>query len=764
MDLFDLAAKISLDDSSFNQGIANAEKAGKGLGSSLQNTFDKIKSAAKLLISGAAIKKGIDLMMGLANATSQAGDRIDKQSQVLGMSRKSYQEWDYILSQNGASIDSMNIGMKTLNSTILSASEGSEEAKNAFAKLGVGIHELEGMSMEDQFEAVVRAFQALPAGAQKSALAVKMFGRNGMELLPLLNQSTTSIDELRKRAQELGIIMGDDAVDAAVVYGDTLDDLQRMFDGIKYSIGAKVLPTLTNGMEKLIQYSSKLRTAYEERGFAGVWDTLVADFKAIKWPTWDDVASAIKSGWDSIVQGVKGLAKLVFGENVDGSIKWPTWTDVKNAVENGWNTIVEGVSSLSKIIFGDQFDITKITSLEDLLGKIQEGWKNLKDTVTQGAINIATYFFGDADPTTVADTIKTIGTVLESVGAAIVTYFTVQKVKGIIDFFKNFKSIFTTAVGNNKLGLILSGIAAAITLLIENWDKIEPIIAEVGTWLNDNLIGPIMDFVDAIKTAIKAIGSFFGIDTSGWFGGDNGFVPPQDEWGRNPAGYSTAHLDDAQVQSLYATRNLIKQNPNATFIGSDNQTRSGADALKHVFEETMKAAGFDDSIVKNFSSKLDDISDSGFTDLMNTLRNAEGFYDENGQKIGGLSEGAQVAAGSIGELGSAAGNAAGVLNSIHAPDWGSIPGHAKGLWSVPYDGYVAKLHRSERVLTASQARRYSEGEGGSMDMAALVGAIQQAVVSGMSEATVKSYISGRDVTDDVNRNTVRQLKARRFAT
>ena len=34
--------------------------------------------------------------------------------------------------------------------------------------------------------------------------------------------------------------------------------------------------------------------------------------------------------------------------------------------------------------------------------------------------------------------------------------------------------------------------------------------------------------------------------------------------------------------------------------------------------------------------------------------------------------------------------------------------HAKGLWDVPYDDYLAALHRDEMVLTASQARDYRE--------------------------------------------------------
>lgn len=49
--------------------------------------------------------------------------------------------------------------------------------------------------------------------------------------------------------------------------------------------------------------------------------------------------------------------------------------------------------------------------------------------------------------------------------------------------------------------------------------------------------------------------------------------------------------------------------------------------------------------------------------------------------------------------------------------------HAKGLWDVPYDGYVASLHRSEMVLSASQAREYRSG-GLGMNTSAIVDALQ----------------------------------------
>ncbi len=46
-------------------------------------------------------------------------------------------------------------------------------------------------------------------------------------------------------------------------------------------------------------------------------------------------------------------------------------------------------------------------------------------------------------------------------------------------------------------------------------------------------------------------------------------------------------------------------------------------------------------------------------------------------------------------------------------DSGSIDGsHAGGLPNVPFDGYIAKLHKGERVLTAAENRNYSKGQGG----------------------------------------------------
>lgn len=399
--LFTIAAKLGLDSSKFQSGVKDAESAGRNLSDKMSGMFDKIESAAKLFISGAAITKAVQMVRNLADETAAAGDRIDKQSQVLGMSRKAYQEWDYILSQNGASIDNMSFAMKTLNNLVLQGTEGSQEAKDAFAELGISVHDLEGMSAEEQFEYLVRAFQKMPAGAQKTALAVKIFGRQGMQLLPLLNNTSDSIDEMRERAQELGLIMSDDAVDASVKYTDSMDTLKRTFGALKMAIGAKLLPVFTSAIEKITKYAGKLKKAFDEKGFAGVFETIVSDLKE-NFPTWDQIKQWVVEKWGQIQEGFKQIAIFIFGQDETGGIRWPTAEEVgdklREGVEKFWGIVKDVAKGILKLVFGEDAEGgIHFPTAEEVEEKVKQGltdlWNGLKGLLEP----LLKFVFGESD-------------------------------------------------------------------------------------------------------------------------------------------------------------------------------------------------------------------------------------------------------------------------------------------------------------------------------------------------------------------------------
>lgn len=1007
MTLFDLAAKLGLDTDEFEKGINNAERSGKSLGEKLSSSFDKIKKVAAVALSGAVIKKGIDTVMNLAKATSDAGDKIDKQSQALGLSRKAYQEWDYILGQNGASIDSLGVSMKTLNGLVLDAAAGGKESKIAFSKLGVSIHELETLNMEDQFEAVVRAFQKMPAGAKKSALAVQIFGRNGMELLPLLNQADTSIDELRKRAEELGIIMSDDAVDASVAYNDAMDDLNRTINGLKYSFGAKLLPTFTAGINKMAGYVGKMSNAFQERGFKGVWDTLVSDFKNIKWPTWSDVKNAAVTAWDTVVTGVKNLTKLVFGTKADGSVNWPTWDDVKTAAETAWGTIKDGALEIADIagelVFGRKEDgSVNWPTWEDVKAKANEIWNSIKASATElggvifgtkadGSVNWPTWEDVKAKATEVWNDIKAKAKSIADTAGALVfgknedgtvawpTWDDVEakatevwnaikakaldlaglvfgkKEDGSVNFptWEDVKTKATEAWNAIKVkALGLAGLvfgkkedgtvdwptweqvetkatevwntikAKALTLAglvfgkkedgsvdFPTWEDVKTKAEEVWGAIKDealNLAGlvfgkkengsvnwPTWDDVkdaaseawETIKNGVDGLGKVvFGTNVDGtikwptweeiqgelttaWNGivdgvknltkvvfGEDVTISPVLQNALSfiqDVGNWVIQNADAVVQGLgavlgvFALKNLAglaMVNPLLTGIAV------GAAFVIANWDKVKEVVGEVQQKVEEFKKSLEPINNwflqlqgggngtlvqGQITDLTTDYRKVKAIEKRRGEKAGqesfenfkknfarelreaGISADAAEeavakidlswtveqmdayinsftnASAAVSALKEQVDGLAGDYDiNFNINTYGEMPNpgqsssgpkrnrtvtgtasgdsmeghHAKGLWDVPYDGYIAELHRGETVLNASRARDYRQGGSSGVDVSALVSAISESIKSSMRDVTVKSYLSGRDVTDDVNRNTVRQLKARRFAT
>lgn len=95
---------------------------------------------------------------------------------------------------------------------------------------------------------------------------------------------------------------------------------------------------------------------------------------------------------------------------------------------------------------------------------------------------------------------------------------------------------------------------------------------------------------------------------------------------------------------------------------------------------------------------------------------------------------------------------------------GVLPGHAAGLPNVPWDGYIAELHRGERVMTAAENRQRREGSTAA-DMDAVADKIAAAVVEAMRGVRIDmdGQQVGALVADEVDRAIATKTNARRYA-
>lgn len=495
MELFTLVAKFVADTKGFVNGVGKAKDTmdkGRSAGEKLEKTLGKLKTAFAAVVSVAAIKRVADGLMGLAKAAANAGDRVDKQSQALGMSRKAYQEWDYILGQSGASIDSMGVSMKTLNAAILS---GSAEAAEALDSIGLSAKSLGGMSQEQAFETVVKAFQRLPSSAKKSADAVKLFGRNGQELMPLLNTTTEGMDALRQEANALGLVMSDSMIDSGVKFGDSLDRMSKTAQGLKNVLGYGLQEGLTKIFDKVTQFMGQQET-----------QDAIARFSLFLNRLGNTTADNVSSVFDWLITHSKDITDVL--ESITGF-----FNDIIGFIsENG--EIAVRIGMLIAIAGGF---MTPLRAILIIVGMIAANWGKIKTAVGLAKDAVVGFFSekieqGKDAISKAIDVIKTGFEVLKSLpgealkaindflnGGGIENADLPPWVKGVLYVIRDGFNFITKAVNRAK-----------------NWVKefLENLNFNLPLWVSnvvDKITGAFQSVYDTVSAAIGAVKSFFGL-------------------------------------------------------------------------------------------------------------------------------------------------------------------------------------------------------------------------------------------------------------
>lgn len=228
-----------------------ADKAGKSAGGKLGSalgTAAKVGAGA-ITAATAALAAGGAAFVKSSNEVAQYGDSVDKMSQKLGLSTKSYQEWDYVMQLAGTDMGSMTTGLKTLTNKLDDAKNGSDEARGMFEKLGISMEDINTMSREDLFAKTIEGFQGMADSTDRAALANDLFGKSGQNLAPLFNQSAEATKGLIEQANQYGMIMSKDAVKASADFEDALTRMQSTMTGAKNALIAEFLPSLTSMMD-----------------------------------------------------------------------------------------------------------------------------------------------------------------------------------------------------------------------------------------------------------------------------------------------------------------------------------------------------------------------------------------------------------------------------------------------------------------------------------------------------------------------------------
>lgn len=264
MNLFKLVGSIFIDNESANDSIAKTDKKASSLGNTLASGCKKAAAWGTAIVGGAGT--AVAGLTKLATGAAETADVIDKGSQKMGISTTAYQEWDYAMGQCGMSIDTMQNGMKTMSNLMDGAAQGTASAQSTFDRLGVSIYDSSGKmkSQEQMMSESIMALSNMAEGADRTALAVDLFGKSGTELAPLLNEGADGVQTLIDRSHELGLVMSEDNVKAGVTLGDTIDDIKQAFGALVTRIGSKVVPIIQKVCDSVLKYMPQIEEMFNQ--------------------------------------------------------------------------------------------------------------------------------------------------------------------------------------------------------------------------------------------------------------------------------------------------------------------------------------------------------------------------------------------------------------------------------------------------------------------------------------------------------------------
>ena len=397
---------------------------------------------------------------------ASTGREVNNMSQKLGLSREGYQEWEYVLKKSGTSIDIMGTSMKKLQTTMGGLTEDGDRASEAFKAVGLSFDEIKGKSPEEAFNMTIRALQDMPAGADRTAAALKLFGKGAMELQPLLNKTSAETEELKQRAHEMGLVLSDEQIDASRAFGGAMSRVKETMQGMKLQLSSSLVPAFADGISAL-------------------WD----------------FAQGAEGGEEKMKKAVDGMTKAV-------SETLPQF------IQKGSDMITSLAKGVSMALPGIAKSIADVLPL--LVATISGLVPQLIDTV-MGVVPVVVEALLSALPTVVDAGIQIITALLDGlVGmlpqlTAVALDAIVAIVQGLLD---NLPQILDAAL-QLILGLadgllkalpkLIEALPAIILAIVDFVIEAIPQIIEAGITLLTSLVEALPDIIQAIVTALPEI-------------------------------------------------------------------------------------------------------------------------------------------------------------------------------------------------------------------------------------------------------------------
>jgi hypothetical protein len=405
--LGDIIVRLLANTASFEQGMNAATRQAKASAKEIQGSFNEMgEAASKLLeplgaigqtigaafsgvgaaassilttlgpLGGAfgAVGLGIagvgavglaagTVVLGLAAHASEAAAKLEELSKSTGVSVQELSLLGDVASTKGISIDSMAKAMEKLDKAAVAAAASGPKSSNAFTELGVSVKNADGSmrSASEIFNDVSVKFAAMPDGPLKTAEAIKLFGRAGAEMIPLLDEGGAKMAELEGHFTKLNAVVDGPTAQSSAELKENMTLMGAAFQGVENELVSDLVPALNVAAKEFIAFFE------ENQGSIKSFVDGIANVAKVTLNLFQIIGEALSLLYKAVVLAVEEI-QLVgsTAANVAVKIKNLDWTGAWHAASDGAHT----AASVAKNDFGDA-----VNSIKSSISGIADVWK-----------------------------------------------------------------------------------------------------------------------------------------------------------------------------------------------------------------------------------------------------------------------------------------------------------------------------------------------------------------------------------------------------
>lgn len=227
---------------SFETDSKRAEQRMKQMSREIDQTIGRFKALAATAIGlgslGVALKSATSYMSEMGNA-----------AQRTSVSVKVFTELNFAAERASLSQGELERVLRRSTEAINHAIKGGSKQAEALDKLGISAYDAAGniKTADVMLRDMSEKFSKLEPGARKTGLVIDLFGQQlGQKVIPLLNSGADGLDDMAAKARSLGLVIDEEAAQAAADFEDNLNDLKKASHGLTVTLTSELIPAITS--------------------------------------------------------------------------------------------------------------------------------------------------------------------------------------------------------------------------------------------------------------------------------------------------------------------------------------------------------------------------------------------------------------------------------------------------------------------------------------------------------------------------------------